>query len=45
MSPMLRITVFVLIVAALIAVATIHFSKGEPLPTPPSMVTVHPDSR
>jgi len=45
MSPVRRIAVFALIVAALIALATIHFSKGEPLPTPPSMVTVRPDTR
>ncbi|HEY7288785.1 MAG TPA: hypothetical protein VH583_03030 [Vicinamibacterales bacterium] len=40
-----RTLVFALIVAALIVGATIHFSKGEPLPTPPSMVTVRPDTR
>jgi hypothetical protein len=46
MSPMRRVAVFALIVAAaLIALATIHFSKGEPLPTPSSMVTVRPDTR
>jgi len=42
---MRRIAVFALIVGALITLATIHFSKGEPLPTPPSMVTVRPDTR
>jgi hypothetical protein len=42
---MRRIAVFAVIVAALIALATIHFSKGEHLPTPPSMVTVRPDTR
>jgi len=32
-------------VAAVTALTTIHFSKGEPLPTPPSMVAVGPDAR
>jgi len=41
----MRTVVFALIVAAVIAFATIHVSKGEPLPTPPSMVTVRPDTR
>jgi hypothetical protein len=45
MSRMRRTAVFALMVAALIALATIHFSKGEPLPTPLSTVTVRPDTR
>lgn len=44
MSPM-RVAVFALIVSALIALASVHLSKGEPLPPPPSMVTVRPDLR
>jgi hypothetical protein len=36
--------VFALIVAALVALATIHFSKGEPLPRA-GAVTVRPDTR
>jgi hypothetical protein len=42
---MRRIVVFAAMVVALILLATIHFSKGEPLPTPSSMVTVQPDAR
>jgi hypothetical protein len=43
----MRTVVLALIVAAFIALATIHFSKGEPLPTPSSnhAVTVRPDAR
>jgi len=33
---------FVFIVAVLIAVAVVRLSKGDPLPTPPSMVVVQP---
>jgi hypothetical protein len=40
--PPLRALVFVLMVAAFISLATIHFSKGESLPTPPHTVTVRP---
>ena len=42
---MRRIAVFALIVAALVALATIHFSKGEPPPTSIDAVTVRPDTR
>jgi hypothetical protein len=43
--PTTRTVVVAIIVAALIALATIHMSKGEPLPTPSSIVTVRPDAR
>jgi hypothetical protein len=32
---------FVFILATLIAVSVVRLSKGDPLPTPPSMVVVH----
>jgi hypothetical protein len=41
----MRTVVFALIVGAFIALATIRFSKGEPLPTPPNTVTVRPNAR
>jgi hypothetical protein len=41
---MRRTVIFALVVAALIALATIRFSKGEPLPDP-SIVTVRPGTR
>jgi hypothetical protein len=46
MQPM-RVVVFALMVAAFVALATIHFSNGEPLPTPTSVnaVTVRPNPR
>ena len=37
--------VVAVIVAALMALATIHVSKGEPTPVPPSMVSVRPATR
>jgi len=40
---MRRLVLLALVVAALLALATLRLSRGEPLPTPPSMVTVRPD--
>jgi hypothetical protein len=40
-----RTVVFALMVAALVILATIQFSKGEPLLAPPSMVTVQPSTK
>jgi hypothetical protein len=45
MQPVRRITVVALLVAGFLALATIPFSKGEPLPTPINVVTVRPDTR
>jgi hypothetical protein len=45
MQPVRRIAVFAFVVALLIALASVHFSKGEPLPTPSHVVTVRPDAR
>jgi hypothetical protein len=42
MSLVRRAVVFALVVAAFVALMTIHLSKGEPLRTPPSTVTVRP---
>jgi hypothetical protein len=42
---MRQTVVFAVVVGALIALATIRFSKGEPLPTPPSMVAVRPATK
>jgi hypothetical protein len=39
---LVRNVVFALMLAALIFLATIHFSKGESLPMPPHTVTVRP---
>jgi hypothetical protein len=41
---MRRVVIFVLVVTALIASSVVHLSKGETLPTPPSIlnVIVHP---
>jgi hypothetical protein len=33
---------FVFILATLIVVSVLRLSKGDPLPTPPSMVVVYP---
>jgi hypothetical protein len=41
----MRVVIFAIVVLALITIAKTNLSKGEPLPTPPSMVAVHPDTR
>jgi hypothetical protein len=42
---MRRAAIFALVVSDLIALATLHFSNGEPLPVPINVVTVRPDVR
>lgn len=45
MSPMRQAAIVVLAVAAVIALATVHLSRGEPLRATINVVTVRPDAR